>query len=240
MSDLVMIVPSRGRPGNVGELLEVCNQTTSGNVKILIALDDDDRKVAQYAHELPLHTRASARLEVEVVTAPRLRLGGTLNKLAVERAKDHFAVGFMGDDHRPRTPEWDARLVDALHDLGTGLVYGNDLYQRGNLPTAVAMTSDIVTALGYMVPSGLTHLYVDDAWKALGHRADCLRYLPDVVIEHMHPMAGKAAWDDRYAEVNASSMYDADRIAFEHWQASRMAHDVAAVRALVAGAGRPA
>jgi hypothetical protein len=90
----------------------------------------------------------------------------------------------MGDDHFPRTHGWDQAYLDALRELGTGIVYGNDLLQGHRLPTQCAMTADIVRRWGYMALPTLRHMYVDNFWRDLGNAADCLRYLPEVVVEH--------------------------------------------------------
>ena len=73
----------------------------------------------------------------------------------------------MGDDHRPRPAAmpWDARIRECLSG-GPGIVYGNDLLQGEKMATAVAMTSDIVTTLGYMCPPAMVHLCVDLVWVA--------------------------------------------------------------------------
>jgi len=219
MADLLMLVPSRGRPDNIAALVESWRDTTGREAQLLVAVDDDDVELERY--------RA---LNVELVVGPRLRLGPTLNKLAVERSRDHFAIGFCGDDHRMRTKGWDTLFLDELRDLGTGIVYGDDLLQRENLPTAVAMTSDIIATLGYMVPPGLIHMYADNFWLALGKELGRIRYLPDVVIEHMHPVAGKAPVDAGYAEVNAPGMYARDRAVFQRWLRESMPAEVARLR----------
>ena len=129
-----------------------------------------------------------------------------------------YAVAFMGDDHRPRTKGWDTDYLDALDDLGTGMVYGDDLFQGEKLPTQIAMTVDIVRAVGWMAPPALRHLYVDSSWLALGKAADCIRYLPDVVVEHVHPAhpdGPKQAWDEGYKRVNSQAMYRRDGFNFE-------------------------
>jgi hypothetical protein len=56
----------------------------------------------------------------------------------------------------------------------------------------------------------LRHLYIDNYWLELAGAAGCLTYLPDVVIEHMHPAYGKAEWDESYRRVNSPEMYGAD------------------------------
>jgi hypothetical protein len=232
-ADLLMIVPSRGRPQNVAALLEAWRETATGAADLLVAVDEDDPAVDQYQLVRAGGSWPAELGRFHLVVGERLRLGGTLNKIAQTQARNYRIVGFMGDDHRPRTQGWDLDMLDALDELGTGMVYADDLFQRQNLPTAIAMTSDIVRALGYMVPGGLVHLYIDDAWKALGEGIGRLRYLPDVVIEHLHPSAGKATMDDSYRETNSQEQFDADRHRFEDWKRFSLDADVTRLRELI-------
>jgi len=150
-------------------------------------------------------------------------MNGTLNAAAVEYADQYRYIGFMGDDHRPRTFGWDERIVEELNY--SHVVYGNDLLQGESLPTAVFMRSEIVQKLGYMAPPELIHLYLDNFWLELG-RATSMRYLGDVTIEHLHPYAGKAEWDASYLEVNDQALYEHDRLAFENYMATRFQEDL--------------
>jgi hypothetical protein len=227
-----MIVPSRGRPQNVAALLTSWAETANGSADLAIVLDEDDPARPEYFSQLDKDVVAAV-LPRWVVMTRRLRLGGTLNEVALTHGRDYQMVGFLGDDHRPRSLGWDARLVAALRELGTGMVYGDDLFQRQNLPTQIAMTSDIVQALGYMVPGGLVHLYIDNAWAELGNAIGRLRYLPDVVIEHLHPSAGKAAMDASYEETNSQQQFDADKHRFEDWKRFSLDADVAKLRELI-------
>jgi hypothetical protein len=140
-------------------------------------------------------------------------------------------IAFMGDDHLPRTEHWPSMLLAELGQARTGIVYGRDGIQNERLPTWWAMTPDIVRTLGRMVPADVEHLYCDNAIKDLGQAADCLRYLPDVLIEHMHPVAGKAPMDAGYARVNAHGQYERDRRAYEAWRANDLARQATTVRA---------
>jgi hypothetical protein len=76
------------------------------------------------------------------------------------------------------------------------------------------MTSDIVTTLGYFAPPALVHLCLDLVWLDLGRGLDRITYLPDVVIEHMHPAAGKADVDQGYEEVNSAEQVSSDSAAY--------------------------
>lgn len=232
-AELLMIVPSRGRPQNVAALLDAWRETATGAADLLVALDLDDPTVPDYKLVSAAFQWPADRGRFHCRVGERLRLGGTLNTVALEQAGHYRMVGFLGDDHRPRTVGWDRRMVDALDELGTGMVYGDDLFQRQNLPTQIAMTSDIVRSLGYMVPGGLVHLYVDNAWAELGNTIGRLRYLPDVVIEHLHPSAGKAEMDASYEETNSQAQFDADRHRFEDWKRFSMDADVARLQELI-------
>ncbi len=211
MRDLVVVVPTKGRPDNALALSRAFGETCEVDTRLVLVIERD---------ELELYEGVAPQYGTDVVLAdatPHPKRRGCvapLNEVALRFLDDPeppFALGFMGDDHRPRTKGWDRRYVEALAELGTGLVYGNDLVQGRRLPTQVAMTSDIVAELGWMAPPDLRHLYVDNFWLQLGEAAGCLAYLDDVVIEHLHPAAGTAVEDDGYRAVNSSLMWALDR-----------------------------
>lgn len=211
MTALAVVVPTRGRPENAARLAAAFEATTaSGAVPVFVA-DEDDPKLEDY------------RALLEAGTIPRLMIsnhpggGGLcipLNWAAIRYAEVYENVGFMGDDHLPRTVGWDTEMIGELDSLEPRLAYGNDLLQGANLPTAVFMQSRMIRAIGVMAPQVMRHLYLDNFWKELGERTGGLRYRDDVVIEHLHPVAGKAEWDERYRVVNAPGMDTGDRDAW--------------------------
>jgi hypothetical protein len=237
MADLVVIVPSRGRPEAAAELVETFRETCTADTRLVFAVDDDDPSLPGYLGAIQM-----GRFRAGYFTAPNRTMVEALNRTAAilvdpPDAVEPFAIGFMGDDHRPRTVGWDRAYLDALRELGTGIVYGDDGFQGENLPTQVAMTADIVRALGWMAPPSLRHLFVDNVWKALGSGADCLRYLPEVLVEHMHPVAGKADVDEGYVRVNAPAVASHDEAWFRQWlYAGAASADIATVRGLRTGA----
>jgi hypothetical protein len=128
---------------------------------------------------------------------------------------------------------WDARIRTCLSG-GPGIVYGNDLLQGELMPTAVAMTSDIVTTLGYMAPPTMVHLCVDLVWKDWGVGMQRITYLGDMVIEHLHPAAGKAVLDAGYEECNSSEQVTADATAYYAYRDDgALSADLEKLRALV-------
>jgi hypothetical protein len=203
---LLVIVPTRGRPQNAARLVKAFEETESLNADLLFVADHDDP-------ELPAYRTAAPRLMAYQGASGTGMVAG-LNWAAVIYADVYDHLGFMGDDHLPRTAGWDAHVLGALNSPWPQVVYGNDLFQGERLPTAAFLPSRMVRALGYMAPPVLRHLYVDNFWLELGQALGGLKYLPDVVIEHLHPAAGKTPMDERYAAVNAPEADVADRLAW--------------------------
>lgn len=221
MKRLCLIVPSRGRPTNVQRLIEAVEMTSLGEAQLVVGIDDNDPERPGYA-ELAC---------VKVMLAGHPTMIEKLNSIAVHEASAYEFIGFAGDDHVPRTKGWDKAVIEALDSLhGPGIVYCNDLFQGPNLPTSVFMHSSIVQTLGWMAPPTLMHLYCDNAWRTLGEALGALRYLPDVVIEHVHPHAGKAESDEQYERVNSNERYAADKKAYEDWLRYQLPGDVERIR----------
>jgi hypothetical protein len=225
-----MLCPSRGRPHAAAELAAAWPGLTGADAELVFLLDDDDPALPGY-WDLPLPTPGLVRQ----VVGPPARVGPWLNRTAPRLAAEGTAaVGFLGDDHRPRTPGWDVRFLKALEEIGGGVVYGNDQFQAGRLPTAVAISSWIIAELGYMTPPGLEHLYLDNFWAHLGGQLGRLVYLPDVVIEHLHPLAGKGHWDPGYERVNHPDQYARDAMALRRFLDGQFAADLERLRARLA------
>jgi hypothetical protein len=217
MPELLVIVPSRGRPQNIARLIAAWADTASPDrgTDLLVAVDDDDPAKLDYLAA----TSEAPFAWLEAAPGPRVPgMTNVLNHYARAYAGSYQYLGFCGDDHLPITPGWDARIRYVLGLWPAGICYGDDQLQRANLPTAVFLTANIVRRLGWMAPPMLRHLYVDNAWKDLGLAAGVLTYLPEVVIQHVHPVAQRAAWDEGYARVNHPDLDTQDREAYLAWR----------------------
>jgi hypothetical protein len=211
MDDLLVIIPTRGRPHAIPEIMQAWDDTRA-TADLLFCVDKDDPELAAYKQQAKALAGDS---RVRFVFWARKRLCGTLNQAAIKNASDYRFLAFMGDDHRPRPASrpWDERFRECLSG-GPGIVYGNDLLQGEKMATAVAVTSDIVQTLGYMVPPQFEHLCVDLVWLDWGRGMQRITYLGDVVIEHLHPAAHKAEMDAGYEEANSSEQVAKDGAAY--------------------------
>lgn len=228
---ITLIVPSRERPQNVERLMVALRYTLEpdSDFKLKVALDENDPTLAGYKDLLAIDTG----FLTQMVVGTQVGCMASLNRLSRESVGTDI-VGFMGDDHVPRTARWNQMVEQTL--ASPGLCYGNDLLQGAALPTACFMSGEILRLLnGNMVPTVLYHLYCDNYWLMLGANAGCLRYLPGMIIEHMHPAAGKVAVDDRYRHVNSGQMYQRDGEAWEKFKEGPLRDEVAKIRQMLYG-----
>lgn len=214
--NMCAVVPSRGRPENAERLAQAFKDT-GVDCDLYIVIDNDDPKWNEYAKsenfkKLPADNKTGG-------CAKSLNTGAVyLLDITKFPLYDYFV--FMGDDHLPRTQNWDKAFVQALK-FGTGIAYGDDLLQGENLPTAFVMSRDIVNELRGMTFPGCIHLFFDNFVKQLGIDLGNLQYLPNVIIEHLHPIAGKAEMDEGYARVNSPKWYEEDLLALQKYLRSQ-------------------
>ena len=220
------IMPSRGRPEAVAEVLDVFADTAVCT-RLIICLDDDDPALPFY---LKLRDHVFTRPLVTWVRGPRMGLAGWTNAVAATACREHEALITLGDDHRPLTPAWDREMLAAARGMGGGWVYGDDSVTHGitpagwvtsQLPSAFLVTSRIVAALGWMLgPPGCQHMFVDAAARDLALAASTperprLAYLPAVKVRHDHYTTGRNPRDATYDHGYAS--WAPDEAAYRAW-----------------------
>lgn len=212
-------------------MVEAVHSTAGGPVKVVVGLDLDDP--ADYAETMLGYEGG----EVVTYMLERKSLCGWTNRLAqlaLDEPNPPRYLASLGDDHRPRTPGWDLKLIEAIEQLdGPGFSYGNDLFQGAKMPTAWVASAEVVRAVGWMMLPTAEHMYVDTAVLELGRETGRIAYRADVIVEHLHYLAGKAVRDESYRQSNSDERYEADRAAFEAWRGGQLAADIAAVEALV-------
>lgn len=232
--DLTVYVPTKGRPDKIYDHETNFYSTSTINTRVVyIVSSNDPRKDdyfdVSYIGDKPL-----------IITPDKPGFVDPLNKgyQLDRRSVYSYAVGFMGDDHFPRTQGWDQQLVEQLIKMKSGLVYANDGFQGENIPTQIAMTSDIPLALGYMTLPQLWHLYADNFWLDLGKALDKISYLPEVLIEHMHPATGKVASDVGYEFSGSFELDMRDKIAYTKYIQDDLDGDVRNILGMLRRTGK--
>ena len=217
MSDLEVLIPSRGRPESVERVVRSYALTCRADTKIRFAFDEDDPK---------LDANVAAAQGHSFMCGPRRTLTGWTNALAGRHARHAPALASFGDDHLPVTDGWDEMLLAAL-PAGGGYAYPED-QRRNDIPEACVISTVIVKALGWMSPPFVTHWYQDNVWADLGRGAGCLVYCPDVIVRHLHPNVLGTPGDA--TNHDAAQRYDADLAAYQRWRLRAMPQDIQTVR----------
>lgn len=217
MTDLAVLVPSRGRPANVARLIDACERTCRADTMLHFGFDDDDPLLTENYKMIGGYSYTAVR--------PRMGLAAWTNELAaLNMDVPHLAS--LGDDMVPVTDGWDVRLVEAAGPAG--MSYPDD-GRRDDVPEAVVVSTVIVKTLGWFALPSLEHWYVDNVWADLGSGAGCLAYLPDVRVDHRHPNVTGERGDRTYWD--AGRKYGADLAAYQRWRMRQMRVDIETVRA---------
>lgn len=208
---LGILVPSRGRPGNLHRLIETIAATATGEYRVYTRLDEDDPELDGY-------------LDIEgvnITLGPRVLYGPSLNEiwpLADADGCDYLAM--FGDDVVPETVGWDQVLIDALNGR-LGVAYGSDGLEHlhvPDLPTHYVTQTEIARRVGWFALPTIEHLFLDNVAREIGQGLNNFRYVPEARVLHFHRWNNKAPDDATYQEANAHSRYRHDRQAFTVWR----------------------
>lgn len=195
----MFILPSRGRPHNLRRLLN-SSLDTGAQARTIVYLDEDDPALGEY--------RKIDYPDWWVVHVGQpVGLGGVY-KWVFETFPRLDYYGFLGDDLIPRTKDWDKKLIEAA---GAGdISYGDDGNWGGKLATHPCIGGALVRHMGWLCYPGLKKLFIDTVWHTIGAKLGRLHYLPDVKLEHMHYLFGKAQHDETYGDQATMFAHDED------------------------------
>ena len=222
---LSICLPTRGRPERFSEMYRSALETAHGEVEVVAVMDDDDETRFDYPS-------GPTYLTLPVGT---MKQSGMWSHAFAHAKGDIAHLG--ADDLVYRTPGWDVRVAAAFERWRDriGMVYCNDGYALSPKPFKGQKPSDAIDGKyvfaanpfcsrewiealdGFFTPP----FY--DSWEAdtwIYQVADAISraaYLGDVLIEHLHPMAGKAEMDDTYRRGAAGN----ERMKRQGWALTR-------------------
>jgi hypothetical protein len=193
-----LLVPTRARPQLLRRFLESAAAAAERRDRleaVIYADEDDPQSHGIYVEGIESHT----------IVGPRISMGAC-NMECLRRSSGDIVI-LANDDVVIRTESWDRRLreVDAAYADGVYLAYPNDLYKGRRLCAFPVLSRSACNMLVEPFPRIYAGAFIDyhllDIFRRLEHAGERrIRYLPDVVFEHMHFRAGKAALDDTYRQ----------------------------------------
>lgn len=187
------ILTTSGRPEEAAAAVRAIEETCSPEFRGVFCVDGNSE-----GYLVP----ASSCWREMLVNSENRGLGARMNWLLAAYASEPF-YGWLADDFRPRTRNWDRDLSTAARP--NYIAYCNDWWKgpennnRGvwvqHITSAFAIGGDLVRAVGWFAPPGLRQAGIDSVWNRIGRTNGLMRYLKDTVVEHLHWKNGKRAPD---------------------------------------------
>lgn len=115
------------------------------------------------------------------------------------------------DDMMPIVKNYDliiAKWMKSRFPDYDGILHFNDGYQGSKLNTLPIMGKKYYDRFGYVYYPGYKSLYCDLEMMQVSRLLGKAFYIPQVIIEHLHPAAGKAKEDSLYEKNNLYSKED--------------------------------
>lgn len=195
--EISILLPTRGRPKWVQRFLNSVVETAKEpkSIETILFIDDDDIKSHVIDHPYA---------KVVKLIKPRRPLG-EMYRCCFEMSQGKIIM-LSGDDFVFRTSDWDVVVTGLFRRIPDDilLVYGNDLNQGPKVCTAPFVSRRMCEIFGAPCPTEYTGEFIDahifdifQKIKASGY--DRIRYIDDIIIEHMHHVVGKAPFDETYA-----------------------------------------
>jgi len=191
-----LLLPTRCRPQQVERLFGSIRDTTAhlDRMEVILYVDEDDATSRHLDDD---------RFAVTRIIGPPDTMGA-YNTACLARARGDIIM-LANDDMVMRTVGWDDRLrgVDAAHDDKVYLAYGNDLFKNRGWCTFPVLSRRTCELLVEPYPVAYHGAFIDshlvDVFQRLARLGeDRVRYLPDVVFEHLHYRVGKSEFDETY------------------------------------------
>ena len=209
---IAVLLPSRFRPAGLRRAAESW-RAHSVESDIVFGFQEDDPDLAEnvaiaggYPHHL----------------FENIGLAAKANALC-EAMPGYAGYMILNDDQIIHTPGWDRVLLDAIdefaRDRGHRLVipHWRDGIHDERLPQGFVTAELLAITQSYLPRGYMRHLFTDNYFKFIGETCGMLRYVPEVFIEHLHFVNGKAKPDANYAETQNSVAYRRDEAQFRRW-----------------------
>lgn len=196
MPRISFLLPTRGRPALARRFLDSVVRHSHGiaQVEVIVYVDEDDTG----SHDI-----GSDAVAVTRIIGPRRTMGG-YNAACLRAARGQIIV-LANDDMVIGTDGWDTRLIeiDESNPDKIYLAYCNDLFKKKRVCTFPVLSRRSCELLVEPFPDAYQGAFIDshlfDIFTRLKHAGfDRIRYLDDVIFEHLHYRTGKAPFDDTY------------------------------------------
>lgn len=210
MGDVAILIPVLDRPHRLAPLLANIAQATPEPHRIVFAasdqptIDELDRLGAEY-------------LQDEGDSWPN-----RINRLFHATTEPYV---FLGADDVIFYPGWLTAALEAMQEVD-GVVAVADMYNPDGTLALVSRNyinehSGCIDIPNVVIYPGYRHNYSDTELFSVAKSRGRHRYCPEAIVEHLHPLAGKAHMDTTYAIGFNSEPEDHRRYLDRQWMWTR-------------------
>ena len=199
--------------------------TKPGRVEILSYIDDDDESKFDYLmaqKELQLEPAVSSLKNMEMICGEPLSTPLMNNILSEKASGDIFVIS--NDDQIFRDKNWDDEIdkAAACYPDDIYCIWFNDGRYGEKICTFPVLSRRWVDILGYIEPPIFEH-YNCDLWTwQIAKMLSRLHYIPNVMVEHLHPDTGKSQADVTTVKNLSGGRPERDRAMFVRFERYRI------------------
>ncbi|NBR61468.1 MAG: hypothetical protein EBT86_07425 [Actinobacteria bacterium] len=153
-----------------------------------------------------------------------LTLMEKINVPALDIANKYKHIGFIGDDIVFRT-KWESEFISFLSSRKIALAFANEnTPYAGGLAAHPFINSSMVKAVGFFGCPVVTHQFFDNYWHEITLTIGEVKYFPDIIMEHRHPIVYKDIKDKLYEKIESD--FPMNRVNYINYKKSRMLDDI--------------
>lgn len=205
MKDVVVLVPTLGRPQHIEPLLNSLYATTDRATVLFLTTRGDHDAVQAIKNAGERHINVEKR-----------KYGDYARKINAGYAATDEPYLFLAATDLKFHDDWVEnaldRMTDSVHVVGTNDL-GNARVIRGEHSTHTMVTREYCDVFGTVderkkvLCEEYFHEYVDDEFVETAKCRHAFDMAMDSVVEHVHPAWGKGKWDSSYKEVDKRLKY---------------------------------
>lgn len=211
---------TRSRPTKLFACLDnIRNLSTVKNYDICVKADLDDSSMNCNWVKVLL----SAYPEVDVQWGYSESKVHAINRNLSEWVDGHDVIINMSDDLLFLENGFDEIIENDFKTLFPnfdGLLHYPDNFAKGRTCTHTIMGVNLYKKLGYMYHPDFISVYCDNHLTELTRKMGKYAFVNKKILEHMHPHASLAPWDEQYKKTEHPDIYKKDRETFLKHQAN--------------------
>lgn len=211
---ITYIFPSRQRSNKFFDCLANINGLSeSKNYEIICAFDEDD----------PVMNNEDVRERIKEYKNVRYCYGRSANKIAAcnrevsKISPDTSIICLHSDDMLFLKKGYDNDIREAFvthfPDF-SGVVHFPDKFALGRTMTYTMMGISLFRKLGYLYHPLFDSVYADNHLTEMTKKMGKYAFVNKPILDHFHPIAHKAAWDEQYRRTESKENYKKDRETF--------------------------